>query len=591
MMARDSTPPQGPAAAGRGKARSPRAILSPALVAGGRLTCTVSFDAGNGPPEFALLLPVAASLDRWAIVLKDRTLCALDAPFEPAMVDLSFLPLEPKDAIQNTITLSLRWPMRTERALLLLIHPQLEAIGDEGYIAPVDPAVQAAVAGDDIEPTVPTQRAAEATQRYLREASSLDVERGLISAGRPASGEPSATSTPGCCHFALASSQYPAGIFDGGSLRQRSPRDDSAIGPAERSLWRLGAELEQDPGIAFTILAGNQVYADAVAGLFDPANLLDRFGFAYESLWKNRGLQRVLRVANHALFTLLDDHELACENWEPEYSLLPGPDQAKDLRLGIYNYRRQQAPMWPAPARNPHALWESRTVGDTQLFFADSRTLRTGRDVANWRVASILGAEQERALSDWIASGSDALAQGAAVAKTGLRLIVTPSLLLPRSLSLRNRPTACLAIDSWCGYPRSLHAVLAQIHEAQARGVVFVSGDQHLGCIARIEIRRSDAAKPAVVAHAVNSPALYAPYPSANAVADDFVAQDRFEFEYPGPDGNGARHYICDVATTFPGCGDGFVILNGESPDPGPWRLGVRFVGADGSVQSHDCEL
>jgi cholesterol oxidase len=591
MMPGDPKSANAPVAPFRGKARSPRAILSPAVVADGRLTCAVSFDAGNGLPEFALLLPMTEGSDGWAIVLRDETLAAFDAPFELGAVDLSLKALKPGDTLKNAVTLSMRWPLRAGRALLVLIHPQLDAIGDESYIAPVDVRLPPVAAVGGVGPATALQRVADATQAYLREASSLDVERGLISAGRSAAGASSCAAAPRCCRFALASSQYPAGMFDGGSLRQRHAGDDSAIGPAERSLWRLGKELEQDLGISFTVLAGDQVHADAIAGLFDPANLLDRFCFAYESLWQNRGLQRVLRVANHTLFPLLDDHELAAENWEPRSADRPDREQATDLRLGVENYRRWQAAMWPAPPRDRDALWEPRTVGGMQFFFADTRTLRTGRDIANWREASILGDTQESALLEWIAARAAAVEPVSTVDEGTPRFIVSPSMLLPRRLSMRNHPTACLAVDSWCGYPRSLHAVLAHIHETQAHGIVFLSGDQHLGCVARIVIERSDAAKPAVVTHAVNSPALYAPYPSANSVDADFAAHERFEFEYPASDGGGINRYICDVATTFSSGGDGFVILSPESRVPGAWQLGVRFIGADGRVQLHRCEL
>ncbi len=591
MMRVDPTSAKGPTVSVRGKARSPRAILSPAIVANGSLTCVVSFDAGNGPPEFALLLPMTPRPDGWAIVRKDETLSALDAPFELGAVDLSLQPLKPGDVRRNTLALAIRWPLHAQRALLLLIHPQLDAIGDESDIAPLDEMRPALAAAGDVEPTARLQRVTDATLDYLREASSLDVERGLISAGRSAAGEKSGATAPGCCRFALASGQYPAGVFDGGSLRQCHAGDDSAIGPAERSLWRLGQELEQDPAISFTVLAGNQVHVDAVAGLFDPVNLIDRFVFAYQGLWQNRGLQRVLRVANHALFPMLDDHELGSKHWEPQSPDRPATDQAEDLRLGVEHYRRRQASMWPEPRRDAGALWEPRTIGSTPFFFADTRTLRTGRNIANWREASLLGDAQERALLDWIGPGAAAVEPGAATEEGAPRFVVSPSLLLPRRLSLRNHPTACLAVDSWCGYPRSLHAVLAHIVETQARGVVFVSGDQHLGCVARVVIGRSDAAKPAVVTHVVNSPALYAPYPSAHPVDADFAAHESFDFEYPAPGGEGTNRYTCDVETTFSRRGDGFVILSAEPSAPGAWQLGVRFVGADASVQQCSCEL
>ncbi len=571
-----------PAAVTTGKARPPRAIVEPPVVhANGRLTCKVSFDAGNGVPDTALLLPVekepGASPNRWAIVRRDGSRLAVRDALSPADLENLTHRIAPRDVCRDAVRITLPWPGGARHALLLLVHSQLEAIGDETYLLPVDleqPTLFVPL--KELEPDAQVQRVVTAASAWLHIATALELERGVLTLRpRPAS--------PADRAFALASCQYPAGMLDGGSRDQRGMHDDRAIGPAERSLWRLGHELEEDVRIAFTVLAGDQVYVDATAGLFDPAKLLDRFSFAYQAMRDNKGLQRVLRIANHALLPLLDDHELDSDNWEPAMPHQPTERQLEDLKVGLRNYRAEQAPQWPAPPRNPHALWETRTVDGWAFFFADTRTLRTGRNIANWRTASILGEQQEAALLNWIAAGAG---------DTAPRFIASPSILLPRLLQLQGHGTACLTSDSWSGYPRSLQSVLARICETRARGIVFLSGDEHLSCVARIAIwRKDDAAAHSVVTHSVHGSALYAPYPFANSVEADFAANEFFEFDHPDPATGAARRYVCAVETTFSPLGDGFVILRPTAGTSGDWQLCVHFLGGAGGCQPQSYAL
>ena len=114
--------------------------------------------------------------------------------------------------------------------------------------------------------------------------------------------------------------------------------------------------------------------------------------------------------------------------------------------------------------------------------------------------------------------------------------VVTPSMLLPRLRSSARRPkhagarefASALQSDAWCGYPGSLHAVLALLCREQIEGIVFLSGDAHLSCVARATV--ADNRGHSVVLHSVHSSALYAPYRFANAAEADFAAPDAWDF-------------------------------------------------------------
>ena len=90
-----------------------------------------------------------------------------------------------------------------------------------------------------------------------------------------------------------------------------------------------------------------------------------------------------------------------------------------------------------------------------------------------------------------------------------------------------------LRSDAWDGYPASLHRLLAGVYERGTNDVVFLSGNEHLSNVARIQISKLD--DPGVVlAHSVHSSALYAPYPFANAIEEDFAGTEEFEFSNDG---------------------------------------------------------
>ncbi len=600
------------------KARPPRAFTSPPIVDGqGSLTCAVSFDLGNGAPDRALLLPVKCKDQRWGIVEKSGNVVLPTADVDLAQVEFQIGTLDPGQVEDGIVKIRMPWVGQATQALLLLLHPQLESLGDEILLRmhldfvlwqlAADQAPPLRIEGladtGDTTPPAMTSRETMATKRYLLKATTSELERGVITLRQAPAAPPAPAGTdhrapsrgdtaePRARSFALASCQYPAGMVDGGTKRQLAASDDSAVGPAERSLWRLGAELEANPDIAFTVLAGDQVYVDATAGLFDPATLLDRFSFAYQSMLRNKGLQRVMRVANHALLPVLDDHELD-DNWEPNSPAPEASLQSGYSRIGKINYRRYQVSMWPGPPRQKSdPLWVQTPVGGWSFFFADTRTARDGRGIANWRTASILDSTQEAKLLAWIGAvpPTPEEGEGATPPPTPTptpRFVVSPSILLPRPLALQAHQTACLEVDSWCGYPRSLHRVLERLFLANARGVVFLSGDEHLSCAASVKITLSGHERE-LVTHSVHSSALYAPYPFANATEAEFAGDEAFHFadpQWPSALFGPPRHYTCIVRTKFSTRGDGFALLEPKMQGTA-WNLGVRFFGASGPSQ------
>lgn len=382
--------------------------------------------------------------------------------------------------------------------------------------------------------------------------------------------------------FALASCQYPAGLVDASIGRPDGGvvRDDD-IGPAGRSAWRLARLFEQPgrPHPELAILAGDQVYVDATAGLFDVSMTdADRFDEAYRAMDANPGLV-ALRNRGVTVWPVMDDHEIE-DNWSPRspsgMTLAERRALAKAKSFFLARQRHETVPSDPAA----QPLYRALSLRGFDFFLADTRTERRGRNRVNWRTATIFGDAQRTALADWVAAHG----AGAGGAPACPAFVVSPSMLLPRQLALQGRPPMALHADEWCGYPASLHEMLARVYESGGSNLVFLSGDEHLSCVATIALRRRDCPQRTVFAYSVHSSALYAPYPFANAAEADFAAQETFDFDDPCAR-SGAACYECTVQAWFPRTGDGFALLRPRC-DAAPWRLELEFDGAAARAQA-----
>jgi hypothetical protein len=144
-------------------------------------------------------------------------------------------------------------------------------------------------------------------------------------------------------------------------------------------------------------------------------------------------------------------------------------------------------------------------------------------------------------------------------------------------------PSAALHSDAWDGYPATFHSLLALIAEVQPRNLVFLSGDEHLSCIATIHIASSG--KSPVVIHSIHSSALYAPFPFANGVVENLLETDNFSFRSARND----AVIGCTAKTVFAPSGDGFALIScTQVSEDQPWVLKIAF---DRAVEPEPYEL
>jgi hypothetical protein len=432
------------------------------------------------------------------------------------------------------------WPHHASEVLVLLLYNQADGVG--GNPRAPGRMVQA------------NSLLAKAVSEALTYDEISDLRGGLIRGSLPDPASMDDLAPQPRVTFALGSCLYPNDI-----LNHMPAADNATGGLADASLLKLGQRLGQADPPTLLLLAGDQIYADATAGLFDPKLENSLYRMSQERRGESRGAKEVLQRLDVNVEMMLDDHEIR-DNWAPN-----DPHAAEPLRRGSAAY-------WLYERASPEALpalWHKVMHKGLPFFLADARTQRESRTAADWRNKAIMHPEQFRKLCKWLA-----VARFAGSPK----FVMTASALLPRRLTVSHRPASALASDAWEGYPLSLHSLLRFVCDNQIKGVVFLSGDEHISSVTKAHVTCRETGTSCTL-HSIHSSGLFAPYPFADGSSDDFIANDRFEFKHSYGAGD-IREYRCEVETTFfPG--DGFAVATAHNNSLA-WFLDVEFYGATG---------
>lgn len=414
-----------------------------------------------------------------------------------------------------------------------------------------------------------------AIQQALQDNKVNDLRRGVLPVAAhdtvATGSRPSAAQ--GQIRFAVASCQYPAGILD--------------KVPAAASYHRLADLLacgEGAPKPEFLILMGDQIYADATAGLFDPTTRDARYVRPYERWLSNEHVQAVL--AQLPTFMLPDDHEIG-DNFERDIDLL-APD--KRLDDGLRSYLTYQRNSGVAAGRQ---VWTEKEINGFRFFLADTRTERRARTVDTVADVHNMDCVQWNALLHWL----QAQATQPSTQQDKPCFIVSPSLLLPRRLKPMvpaghttdrlawQRSPAALRCDAWEGYPASLRRLLATIVRLKLRNLVFLSGDEHISMDTTITIApwqdedanagtdSTEKTDKTLSIRSIHSSALYAPYPFANSIEAEFE-DDGATFDFTDP-ADVTLRYTCTVRGRY-AKGDGYAVVSVDRGATG-WNVQCRF--------------
>lgn len=419
--------------------------------------------------------------------------------------------------------------------LAVLVYPANQMLvnnGDSWPWAPVAPKMQPlSIDADTLNQWMLTQPAHELA---LACVTVRDVQR-TRTAMSPQHGHQAATSLVVC------SCQFPASLID-------------AL-PAGASLNALSQQVEQGH-IAAVLMLGDQIYADATAGLADPTRHDELFVLPHEKAYRFAPMRDLLRKV--PVRTLPDDHEIK-DNWEPLHKTVQAArplaqEQNRQLQLsGMAAWRRYQAVQNQPTTPLDQPVDQRVVIGGTPIYMADSRNARSARGShMPGPDQHILSQTQFTQLFSWMQ------------VHTGrLHVVATPAMLLPRRRVTASGTHGHQHSDSWDGFPASLYQLFDFMVTQQIQRTVFVSGDEHHSLFARITVRREGYEPVHTVS--VHSSALYAPLPFANGHPDDLMANEVFQL--------GDLHI--EVSTTFAPPGDGFAVL-------------TPVVGGDGQTHALD---
>ncbi|NML47949.1 NAD(P)-binding protein [Ramlibacter sp. G-1-2-2] len=259
------------------------------------------------------------------------------------------------------------------------------------------------------------------------------------------------------------------------------------------------------PRTAFSMLLGDQIYADATAGMVDPTSPLERFHERHETAFRREGLGQLL--AAMPVYMTPDDHE-----WIDGYPLgsplvaEPWPDWRRGSRYRARERRAAKVALraltifqrLQSPQGERRGRWYEFSHGCVRTFVIDTRVGRL-RERPQMVHPGVLAD-----LREWLR---------APAARDALNVVASGSVVLP-GMRMNADPANPGCIDTWQYAPQQRQALLDLLVE-EARGrFLLLSGDYHVSGAALLQRDGQ------TVGAAVLAPPLYAPMPYANATPE-----------------------------------------------------------------------
>jgi cholesterol oxidase len=256
-----------------------------------------------------------------------------------------------------------------------------------------------------------------------------------------------------------------------------------------------------DP-VAMMLMVGDQIYADATAGIGDGMSAVEKIKYRYECAFNAPGFAQMAQWT--PLVMAIDDHEIG-DGWSADrLAILPGG--AELLRAGLAGYcafEHAHAPRSKnfAAADGFNSTFE---VGGVAFAIVDTRSQRT----LLGSVPSVLSVAQMDALKTWLTSAP----------QDSPKVIISGAVFAPL---LEEDAFGGITADSWALAQDQRKDLLDFIDEEEIQRVLFISGDYHLDAFAEIAFRNGHKA------HALVTPPLYAPLPFINAVTRNVVREEK----------------------------------------------------------------
>lgn len=268
-------------------------------------------------------------------------------------------------------------------------------------------------------------------------------------------------------------------------------------------LWQ---QVVQADGPDFLLLLGDQIYADATAGIFDPKASYERYRVRYREAYGARGMRRVL--SHLPTYFVVDDHA-----YKDNFSGLIDIKAARDFSIAkaeAYNFQTQ--------LNNTKQFWSNFELYGQPFFCFDTRFERKPGIDRNER-NSIIGKDQAGAFEEWLINNKDKRAI----------FLCSGSPLIPVKEAYVQHPSLSGGSDTLVAYPGFLEYLIEKLHAFSGK-IFLLSGDPHLSC--RGAVALSSGNREVTIENIVSSP-LNAPFPFANARASDYLWGQSAEVPIP----------------------------------------------------------
>ncbi len=209
-------------------------------------------------------------------------------------------------------------------------------------------------------------------------------------------------------------------------------------------------QLHQDKPLDFTLMVGDQIYADAL-NLLQRARRLEEYYEIYRRVYAQPHFRNLLRRVPN--YMILDDHEIE-DNWSKDKIDKGFGGVFEAAMTAYYSYQHIQNP--PTPKGQ---LWYAFRRGQFPFFVMDVRTQRI-RKPQGAQPKTILGREQMNTLLAWLYDNRAA----------PRKFLVT---------SVPFFPDTKKGTDKWAEFEHERSLLLEFLRVERIRNVVFLSGDVH----------------------------------------------------------------------------------------------------------------
>ncbi|MGB3072438.1 MAG: alkaline phosphatase D family protein [Ottowia sp.] len=287
---------------------------------------------------------------------------------------------------------------------------------------------------------------------------------------------------------------------------------------ADASMFAIAEGLDDGTIPAqFMCLVGDQIYADATAGLTDSLSPIERIRSATLRAFNAAGFRKV--TAQLPTYMTLDDHEIDNEWSLDRLEFLPGHEheqaRAEGLRDAALTYVRAYQWRHSPCNQGDHAAgpfdYSFEAIG-SRFYTLDTRSQRRRFDPPQ-----VCDGAQLTALEAWLAAYKD---------PGELQVITMGSVLAPGLHAFDTGGKASHpGADNWQLAPEQRWRVLNAIAGSEARNVVLLSGDYHCSAVSVLRFYRGKG-ELFKTAYAIVVPPLYAPFPAINAHPKDVMDKE-----------------------------------------------------------------